>query len=31
MGVEPHYHDADEVWIFAYGRGEAWIDGQASR
>ena len=28
MGVEPHYHDADEVWIFAYGRGEAWIDGQ---
>ena len=28
MGVEPHYHDADEVWIFGYGRGEAWIDGQ---
>ena len=27
-GVEPHYHDADEVWIFACARGEAWIDGQ---
>ena len=27
-GVEPHYHDADEVWIFAYARGVAWIDGQ---
>ena len=27
-GVEPHYHDADEVWIFGYGRGEAWIDGR---
>lgn len=29
MGVEPHYHDADEVWIFADGRGEAWIDGRS--
>jgi mannose-6-phosphate isomerase-like protein (cupin superfamily) len=28
-GVEPHYHDADEVWIFAYGRGEVWIDGKS--
>ena len=26
-GVEPHYHDADEVWLFATGRGEAWLDG----
>ena len=25
-GVEPHYHDADEIWMFASGRGEAWID-----
>lgn len=25
-GVEPHYHDADEAWMFASGRGEAWID-----
>lgn len=27
-GVEPHYHDADEIWMFASGRGEAWIDDQ---
>ena len=27
-GVEPHYHDADEVWVFGDGRGEAWIDGR---
>ena len=27
-GVEPHYHDADEVWIFRSGDGEAWIDGK---
>ena len=27
-GVEPHYHDADEVWIFRSGIGEAWIDGK---
>ena len=26
-GAEPHYHDADEVWIFASGHGEAWVDG----
>jgi mannose-6-phosphate isomerase-like protein (cupin superfamily) len=26
-GTEPHYHDADEVWLFATGRGEAWLDG----
>ncbi len=24
-GAEPHYHDADEVWIFASGHGEAWV------
>jgi len=24
--AEPHYHDADEVWIFGYGHGEAWVD-----
>ena len=28
-GVEPHYHDADEIWMFATGHGEAWIDGQS--
>ena len=28
VGVEPHYHDADEVWIFVGGRGEARIDGR---
>ena len=28
VGAEPHYHDADEVWIFVDGRGEAWIDGR---
>jgi mannose-6-phosphate isomerase-like protein (cupin superfamily) len=26
-GVEPHYHDCDEIWIFLDGRGEAWLDG----
>ena len=31
VGVEPHYHDADEVWIFVGGRGEAWIDGQVHK
>ena len=28
VGAEPHYHDADEVWIFGHGRGEVWIDGR---
>ena len=28
-GVEPHYHDNDEVWIFADGLGEVWIDGRS--
>ena len=30
-GVEPHYHDCDEFWLFGKGRGEAWIDGQSHR
>ncbi len=25
---EPHYHDADEVWIFATGRGQVWLDNK---
>lgn len=25
-GVEPHYHDADEIWLFAGGEGEVWVD-----
>ncbi len=25
-GVEPHYHDADEIWLFSEGRGELWLD-----
>lgn len=25
-GVEPHYHDADEFWLFIEGRGEVWLD-----
>ena len=29
VGVEPHFHDVDEIWVFASGRGEAWIDGQS--
>ncbi len=28
-GVEPHYHDNDEVWHFVSGHGETWLDGQA--
>ncbi len=27
-GVEPHYHDGDEFWLFLSGRGEVWLDGQ---
>ncbi|MEW6750543.1 MAG: cupin domain-containing protein [Candidatus Latescibacterota bacterium] len=27
-GVEPHYHDNDEVWLFLSGHGEVWLDGQ---
>jgi mannose-6-phosphate isomerase-like protein (cupin superfamily) len=28
-GVEPHYHDGDEIWLFYSGRGEVWLDGQS--
>lgn len=31
LGVEPHYHDCDEFWLFATGHGEAWLDGQSHR
>src|SRR5688500_10869542 len=27
-GVEPHYHDCDEFWLFISGRGEAWLDDE---
>jgi len=27
-GVEPHYHDNDEFWLFTAGRGEVWLDEQ---
>jgi mannose-6-phosphate isomerase-like protein (cupin superfamily) len=27
-GVEPHYHDFDEFWLFYSGRGEVWLDEQ---
>jgi mannose-6-phosphate isomerase-like protein (cupin superfamily) len=27
-GVEPHYHDADEIWLFTSGRGEVWLNDQ---
>lgn len=25
-GVEPHYHDCDETWLFSAGTGEVWLD-----
>jgi mannose-6-phosphate isomerase-like protein (cupin superfamily) len=25
-GVEPHYHDGDELWLFTSGRGEVWLN-----
>tara|TARA_Y100000588_G_scaffold394930_1_gene518392 strand:+ start:569 stop:1135 length:567 start_codon:yes stop_codon:yes gene_type:complete len=25
-GVEPHYHDNDEFWLFTDGVGEVWLD-----
>jgi mannose-6-phosphate isomerase-like protein (cupin superfamily) len=28
-GVEPHYHDNDEIWLFTSGRGEVWLNGQS--
>ena len=27
-GVEPHYHDNDEMWLFTAGRGEVWLNEQ---
>ena len=24
-GVEPHYHDNDELWLFRSGHGEVWV------
>ena len=27
-GVEPHYHDNDEMWLFTDGRGEVWLNDQ---
>ncbi len=27
-GVEPHYHDNDELWLFTAGCGEVWLDEQ---
>lgn len=26
-GVEPHYHDNDEIWLFTAGHGEVRLDG----
>ena len=28
IGVEPHYHDCDEIWLFTKGNGDAWLDGK---
>ena len=28
-GVEPHYHDGDEFWLFTSGRGEVWLGGKS--
>lgn len=28
-GVEPHYHDNDEIWLFLSGQGEVWLDGKS--
>jgi mannose-6-phosphate isomerase-like protein (cupin superfamily) len=25
-GIEPHYHDCDEFWLFGAGQGEGWMD-----
>lgn len=27
-GVEPHYHDCDETWLFSAGTGEVWLDDE---
>ncbi len=29
QGVEPHYHDGDEFWLFPSGCGEVWLDGKS--
>lgn len=29
-GVEPHYHDFDEFWLFYSGRGVVWLDEERS-
>jgi mannose-6-phosphate isomerase-like protein (cupin superfamily) len=29
-GVEPHYHDNDEFWLFVTGHGEVWLDGRTA-
>ena len=29
-GVEPHYHDGDELWLFTTGRGKVWLDNITS-
>jgi mannose-6-phosphate isomerase-like protein (cupin superfamily) len=28
-GVEPHYHDNDEIWLFTSGNGEVWLNGRS--
>ena len=28
LGVEPHYHDCDEIWLFTKGHGEVWLNDQ---
>ncbi len=28
-GVEPHYHDNDEFWLFTSGEGEVWLEGDS--
>ena len=27
-GVEPHYHDCDETWLFSAGHGEVWLEDE---
>lgn len=29
-GVEPHYHDCDEIWLFSAGTGAVWLDDVCS-
>ena len=28
-GVEPHYHDCDESWLFTAGHGQVWLNDQS--